>query len=42
MGWGDVLDQVSAGPGVVLNFAPFLGTGAGSSAQDMTELEILR
>lgn len=28
-------------PGVVVNFAPFLGTGAGGFVQDMTELEIL-
>ncbi|WP_306752716.1 hypothetical protein [Paracoccus actinidiae] len=29
----------STGRGVVQNFAPWLGTGAGSNAQDMTELE---
>lgn len=36
---GLVTDQAGA-PGVVLNFGPFMGTGAGRRAQDMTELEI--
>ncbi|VDS10805.1 hypothetical protein PARHAE_04024 [Paracoccus haematequi] len=29
-------------PGVVQNFAPWLGTGAGSHAHDLPELEFLK
>lgn len=30
------------GRGVVVNFRPIEGTGGGSNAQDMTEMEFLR
>lgn len=34
--------EATTGRGVVLNFAPIEGTGAGGFVQDMTQLEFLR